>query len=293
LQLELANGELRESETDMQAVGGGYLAALGLAVLRGRAFEAGDRSDAPRVALVNAAFSREYFGGATPVGHRFRRHAKAPWIAIVGEVADIRRGGKTAAVVPEIYFCATQTDTYPVQVADLAVRASGDPLALAPAIRQAVWSIDPDQPVTRMRTLADIVSESMARQRFEMALLVLFAAVALLLALVGIYGVVSFAVSQRTREFGIRSALGAKGTDILQLVLRQGLALIGLGLAVGAAGGYALSRYLSSLLFGVEPTDPATFASVGLLLSAVAIAACWIPARRAASVDPALSLRSE
>jgi putative ABC transport system permease protein len=182
---------------------------------------------------------------------------------------------------------------YPVRLMSLAVRASGDPHALVAGIQRIVWSIDPDQPITNVRTLDEVLSASTAQRRFTMTLLLSFAALALGLALVGVYGVVAYAVAQRTREIGIRIALGATRRDVVALVVASGLKWSVAGVAVGLVGAVAAGRLLTGLLFSVTPTDPATFAAIALGVVAVALTASYVPARRAASVDPASALRTE
>jgi putative ABC transport system permease protein len=209
-------------------------------------------------------------------------------------VGDIRRSGKTAPVAPEIYLAAAQTTIYPVQIADLAVRSTqGDPRRLTAAIQKEVWAIDKDLPLTNTKTLDEVISKSVAHRRFQALLVALFAAVALALALIGIYGVISYSVAQRTPEIGVRVALGARRGDILRLILRQAVLLIAGGIAAGLAGAYALSRYLASSLFAIKPSDPGTYILVALLLASVALVACLVPARRAAHVDATLALRYE
>lgn len=292
------DGSTRDStgpsrDTDIQAVSPEFFATFGIALLRGRGFTPADRKGGLPVGIVNQAFARTFFPNADPIGHRFRRGSPAPWITIVGVVADLRRGGKTAPLAPEAYLPAAQTDLYPVALGDLAVRTERDPYALLPIIREAVLAIDPEQPVANVRTMDEIVSRSLAMRRFETLLLVLFAATALGLATVGVFGVVSYAATQRTREFGIRVALGARSAQVLTQVLGQAGVLVGAGLGIGAVVALWLTRFLENLLFDVTPTDPATFGAVALVLGGVAVAACAIPARRAAGVDPVVALRHE
>ena len=278
---------------DSQAVSPGYFETLGIPLLRGRLLTPDDRAGQPHVAVVNQAFSRKYLPGSDAIGRRLRRGSTAPWCTIVGVVNDIRRDGKAAEITPQIYLSAAQTDLYPVRLSDLAVRTEGDPLQVVKAVQQQVWALDKDQPVTDVRTLDELIDASLAQRRFQMLLLVLFAALAVTLAAVGIYGVLSYSVSQRTSELGLRMALGANTRDILALVLRQAGWLIAAGVAAGTAGAYALTRYLDSLLFGVHATDGLTYAAAAGILIAVSIAASLIPARRGSHVDPIVALRYE
>jgi putative ABC transport system permease protein len=211
----------------------------------------------------------------------------------VGVVNDIRRGGKTDKLNPQVYLSAAQTSLYPVRLADLAVRGASDPRSLVNAIQDQIWALDKDQPITNVRTLEEIVSASVALRRFQTLLLAVFAGVALGLALIGIAGVLSYAVSQRTSELGIRMALGAGPRDIVGLVLKQAGGLICVGVAFGVAGALAMTRYIESLLFEVHSTDWQSYAAAIVLLALLALAAALIPARRGASVDPMAALRSE
>jgi putative ABC transport system permease protein len=278
---------------DFQAVSPGYFVTLGIPLVRGRALGQQDRAGTPPVAVVNQAFVRRVLNGADPLGRRLRRMGPNPWIEIVGVVNDIRRGGKTAEINPQVYLPAAQTGIYPVPLSDLAVRASGDPRSLANAIQAEVWAIDKDQPVTNVRTLEEIITASVAQRRFQMLLLIVFASVALALAVIGIYGVLSYSVSQRTAEFGIRIALGARPAVIHSLVLRQAGSVIALGIAGGLAGAAALTVYLESLLFQVKAHDWRTYAACAAALAAVALAAALLPARRGARIDPIRALKYE
>ena len=201
---------------DSQAVSTGYFETLGVPLVRGRLLTPADRLAAPHVAVVNQAFSRQYLNGGDPIGRRFRRGPDAPWFEIVGLVNDVRRGGKTQDIRPQIYLPAAQTDAYPVRLADFAVRTAGDPRLLVNAIQQQVWSLDKDQPVTGVRTMEELISLSVAAQRFQMLLLTLFAGVAVALAVIGIFGVLSYGVNQRMNELGIRVALGASPREIMR-----------------------------------------------------------------------------
>jgi predicted lysophospholipase L1 biosynthesis ABC-type transport system permease subunit len=242
--------------------------------------------------VVKQAFSRLYLNGADPIGRRFRR-GKPPWFEIVGVVNDVRRGGKTQDIRPQIYLPAAQTDAYPVRLADFAVRTAGDPQRLVNAIQQQVWAVDKDQPVTGVRTMEELISLSVAAQRFQMLLLTLFAGVAVALAVIGIFGVLSYGVSQRMNELGIRIALGASPGKIMGMVLQQAGGLIAGGVVLGLAGSLALTRLVANLLFHVRANDWATYAGAVALLAAAGVVAAAIPARRGARVDPIVALRYE
>jgi putative ABC transport system permease protein len=283
----------RGEDADYQAVSPGYFSTLGIALQRGRLLTPADRAGSEMVAVVNTALVRRFFPNEDPIGHRFRRHDKAPWATIVGVVSDVRRSGKTGQINPQVYFPAAQTALYPVRLSEFAFRSAGDPKQMVAAIQQQVWAIDKDLPVTNVHTYDEIVSQSVSERRFQTMLLGLFASLALILAMVGIYGVISYSVSQRTPEIGIRMALGATRGGILKMVVGRAMLLIGVGIAAGAAGAYGLSQYLKSLLFEVKPGDPWTYSGIACLLAMVALAASLVPARRATRVDPMIALRYE
>jgi putative ABC transport system permease protein len=292
LQVESPTGEVT-GEADFQAVNPGYFQTLGIPLHQGRSFTPSDRAGSAPVAVVNMAFVRRFLSNEDPLGRRFRRSRRDPWINIVGIAGDIRRGGKAAPLNPQVYLAAAQTALYPVRLADFAVRAPGDPRSLTMAIQKQVWAIDKDQPVTNVKTLDEVISDSVAQRRFQMLLLLLFAGLAMLLALVGVYGVAGYSVSQRTAEIGVRIALGAQRADILALILRQTMLVVAAGIAIGAAGAYYLSRYMASLLFSVKPSDPLTYITLAALLIGTTLTACYIPARRACAIDPTVALRYE
>jgi putative ABC transport system permease protein len=283
----------RGEDADYQAVSPGYFSTLGIALQRGRLLTPADRAGAELVAVVNTALVRHFFPNEDPIGHRFRRNDQAPWATVVGVVSDVRRGGKAGQISPQVYYPAAQTALYPVRLAEFTFRSSGDPKQLVAAVQQQVWAIDKDLPVTHVRTYDELVSQSVSERRFQTMLLGLFASLALILAMVGIYGVISYSVSQRTPEIGVRMALGASRGGILKMVIGRAMLLVAVGIAAGAAGAFALSRYLKSLLFEVKPGDPWTYASLAILLAMVALAASLIPARRATRVDPMIALRYE
>jgi putative ABC transport system permease protein len=271
----------------------GYFETLGVLLVRGRLLTPRDRNGQPYVAVVNQAFERLYLSGGDAIGRRFRRGNRQPWVRVVGVVNDVRRGGKTEQVKPQIYLAAAQTDIYPVRLADFAVRALGRPLALVKPVEQQVWAIDKDQPVTGVRTMQEILDRSVAEQRFQMLLLVVFAAVAVVLAMIGISGVLTYSVSQRMNEIGVRIALGASPGEIVAMVLRQAGTMIGAGVVLGIVGALALTRLVAGLLFQVKTNDAATYAAAAGLLVLVALAAAMVPAVRGSRVDPLVALREQ
>jgi putative ABC transport system permease protein len=283
----------RGEDAGYQAVSPGYFPTLGIMLQRGRVLTPADRAGSELVAVVNTALVRHFFPNEDPIGHRFRRNDQAPWATIVGVVSDVRRGGKAGKIDPQVYYPAAQTALYPVWLAEFSFRSASDPKQLVAAVQQQVWAIDKDLPVTHVRTYDELVSQSVSERRFQTLLLGLFASLALILAMVGIYGVISYSVSQRTPEIGIRMALGASRGGILKMVIGRAMFLVAVGIAAGAAGAYGLSRYLKSLLFEVKPGDPWTYASLAILLAMVALAASLVPARRATRVDPMIALRYE
>ena len=266
----------------------GYFRAVGIPLLRGRSFEASDwYSDR---GVISEAMAKQYWPGEDPIGKRFGVNCSdspCHWQTVVGVVGDVKELGPAAEPAIAMYFMENMDDM------TLVVRATEDPTRLVGDIRQIVHSIDPNQPVGDVRTMESLASESVAPQRLTMLVSILFAALALVLAMVGLYGVISYSVAQRTHEFGVRVALGAERRDILKLVVGQGSRMVLVGVGAGVLGALALTRFVSSLLYGVKPTDPLTFLGVTLLLIAVALLASYIPARRATKVDPLVALRYE
>jgi putative ABC transport system permease protein len=280
---------------DGHVVSPGYLHALGIRLLRGRDFTDADSETAPRVALINARIARELFPGRDPVGKRFIHGRPGPgrtpmWITIVGVVDDTRMYGLANPSRLEIYRPLGQGA--PDEMA-LVVRSRLEPASLTSSIRAVVGSIDRNQPITEITTMDQLVQDSVGSRRVTLILLGLFSALALVLAGVGIYGVISYSVAQRTQEIGIRVALGASRGDVMKMVLLQGVRIAGVGVAIGTLAAFVLTRYLEGLLFRVSPGDPGTFGGVVLVLAAVALLACYVPARRTLRVDPMTALRYE
>jgi putative ABC transport system permease protein len=285
-----------EPELYSRSVAGEYFQVLGIPILQGRALTRDDRSDTPLVGVINESMARQYFREQNPLGARIRwaRSEEVQWITIVGVAGNVRHFGLANSEEPAIYTPYAQSSQDWKRWAEIVVRSPGTAgPALVAQLKAMVWKVDPSIPVTKVRTMSEVMSVSLAAQRFNTLLLSVFAGVALLLASVGLYGVLAFSVAQRTREIGIRMALGAQTGDVLRLVLRQGLTLSLLGVVVGVGVALAGTRVLAGFLYGVAPTDPATFASVALVLIVVALVACLVPARRAMRVDPIVALRHE
>jgi putative ABC transport system permease protein len=277
----------------LDAVSEHLFEAAGIPLRRGRFFDSTDTPEATPVAIINQAMERQYWHGQDALGRRFKYGDEASqdaWRTVVGVVADTRRSGADQEVMPASFLPLAQM---PLRRMTVVIAAAGDPLALAPAVEREVSRLDKALPVSDVATLEQVLDERLSARRFQAFVLALFAAVALALAVVGIYGVVSYHVELRTQEIGVRMALGAPAERILRMVVGQVLALALPGLAVGLAGALVLTRFLRSLLFGVSASDPATFATVAALLAAVAVAAGLPPARRAARLDPVEVLRRE
>jgi putative ABC transport system permease protein len=279
----------------MHIVSADYLRALGTPLLRGRLLTSDDTAAAIRVAVINETAAQRFWNGADPIGSRLslsggKSEGPEQWLQVVGIVKSTRHRGLDQELAPEVYAPVEQ---HPFQQGLLFVRSSLPQADIAKAIRQAVAAVDKYQPVYHIIPMDDLLADSVSTRRFILWMLGGFSALALLLAMMGVYGVVAYTVAERTPEIGIRIALGAQSRDVLRIILAQGLKPVVIGAVVGLIAALALSRTLSSLLYDVTATDPATFAMAAFLLSFVALLACWIPARRATKVDPSIALRTE
>jgi putative ABC transport system permease protein len=274
-----------------------YFTALGAPLVRGRFFNERDDRGAPEVVIINETLAQQYFRGRDPIGKRLKDGGPErpigpnnPWMTIVGVVGDVSYSGLAAPPEPTVYYPFRQATTTTQYVV---ARTTGDPRAVGAAARDIVATLDQDLPIVHLSTMDELMTASVASPRFRTTLVGIFAAVGLLLAAIGIYGVISYAVTERTHEIGVRAALGADRGDLLRLVLGEAMALAAAGVALGLCGAFATTRLIRALLFRVEPTDPITFAGISLVLLAAALAASYIPARRAMRVDPMVALRYE
>jgi putative ABC transport system permease protein len=273
-----------------------YLKAMNIPLRQGRYFESRDNAQSLPVAIINETMARQYWPGENVLGRRFKLgdpDEDTPWIEIVGIVGDVRQMGIDEPVKAEMYLSYQQIDNIWYIPRDLAIRTTGETSNLVGAVRQIIREVDPDQPVSNVATMAEVLGTEAAQRRMGMIMLAGFAALALLLASLGIYGILAYFVTQHTNEIGVRQALGATPRNILFLVLRKGMALTLLGVAIGLGASFALTRLMSSLLFGVKAADPLTFVTVPLLLALVALVACLVPALRATRIDPLVALRYE
>jgi putative ABC transport system permease protein len=273
------------------AVSPGYVEAMGIPLRRGRLLDEHDNASAPLVVLVSDSLANSRFRGQDPIGQRLRIGPAGPF-TIVGVVGDVKQLSLALIDSDAVYLNVSQ-GWFASAVMSLVVRAQGDAKVLAPAVRQAIWSVDRAQPIARVATMEHLLAASAAERRFALILFEAFAMAALVLAAAGIYGVLAGGVAERTREIGVRSALGASRADIVGLVARQGMTLTFLGMVIGLAGAAMASRTIVAMLFGVSALDPTTYVGVVVLLAAVSAIACSVPAWRAARVDPAITLRAE
>jgi predicted permease len=276
-------------------VSAGYFQTMGIALRKGRYFDDREGQQSMPVAIINETMARQYWPNDDPLGKRFRLGVpNAPWLTIVGVVADVRQMGMDVPVKSEMYFPYRQIASHPwYGPRDLVIRTNGDPMKLVAAVRQEVHAVNSDQPVSNIGTMEEKLIRETGSRRLGMILLATFAGLALLLASLGIYGVLSYFVEQQKPEIGVRLALGAQPGDILGMVLKKGMGWALIGVGIGSLAAFALTRLMASLLFEVSATDPATFVIIPLLLMSVALVACYLPARRATKVDPMVALRYE
>ena len=283
-------------DANHREVSANYLQTMNIPLREGRYFDQRDNGTSMRVAIINETMARQYWPGQNAIGRRFNigDPNDGEWMEIVGIVADVRQMGLDEPVKAEMYLPYQQVTDWPYFIPrDLAIRTSGDPMSLVGSVRQIVREVDPDQPISNIATMSEVLGTEAAQRRMGMIMLAAFAGLALLLASLGIYGVLAYFVTQHTNEIGVRMALGANRRNIFALVLKKGMGLTLLGIVIGLAASFALTRLMSSLLFGVKSSDPVTFTVVPLVLALVALLACWIPARRATKVDPMIALRYE
>jgi putative ABC transport system permease protein len=281
-----------EPSLETRSVLGDYFKVMQIPLQRGRDFAAPDFDEkAPMVGIANETLVRQYFQNEDPLGKRIRwaRNPQVQWITIVGVVGDVKHFGLDVPEEPALYTPYTQINPWKRWMS-IAARTQGN---VSADLKQQIWKVDSQLPVTRLETMSEVAASSFAARRFNMSLLSVFAGLALVLAAIGIYGVMSNAVTQRTQEIGIRLALGARAIDVLKLIIRDGLVLVSIGVALGLAGAYALTRLMTTLLFGVTPTDGLTIVVVSAVLTGIALLACFIPARRATRVDPLVALHYE
>jgi putative ABC transport system permease protein len=283
-----------EPEVDTFCVMGDYFRVMQIPLRAGRTLRDTDGEGQPLVAVINEALARQYFAGQNPVGRRIHwaRESGAPrWMTIAGVVADVKQYSLAQPASPAVFTPFAQSNEEWRRWMSVVARMRDSSANAIAAVKREVWSLDSEIPLNRIQSMDEMVRLSLAERRFNMFLLGLFAALAMVLAAVGLYGVLSYGVSQRTHEIGIRMAVGARRADVLKLVMGQAARLAGVGLAVGVVGAFGLTRWMTSLLFGVTPTDPGTLATVVLLMMGVVLVACLIPARRAVKIDPMAALR--
>jgi len=281
----------REPHVVFNIATGGYFSTAQIPLARGRLFDDQDRADTPIVFIINQTMAKKFWPGQDPIGKQVKLLEDGGVLGtVIGVVGDTKQFTLKDEPASQLYGCYSQQ---PVYFATLVVRTSVEPLTLSEPVRQAIWRVDPDQPMWKIRSVDWLVERSVADRKFLLALMMIFAALALALTVLGLYGVISYLVNQRTQEIGIRMALGAQVRHIMQLILKHGITLVSLGVVIGLAAGILLTRLMSHLLYGVTATDPLTFGGIALLLTFIALVACYLPARRAAHVDPVIALRSE
>jgi predicted permease len=296
MQFELFPGDNSEG-LFRYAVSPTYFETMKIPLRAGRLLDDHDRAGAPTAVLVSESFAKRKFPRQSAIGQRVRvgvgaGYADRPWATIVGVVGDVKQVGLALTNTDAFYTTPTQwswVDT----AQSLVVRTRGDAATLVPALREAIWSVDKDQPIVRVATMDTLLARSLAQRQFALILFEAFGGVALVLAAIGIYGILAGSVTERTREIGVRTALGASRGSILALILRQGMTLAGIGIAIGLAGAAMASQAITSMLYGISRFDPITYAGVIVLLASVSAMACWVPAWRAARVDPSITFRAE
>jgi len=280
--------------SEFSSVSPEFFQVLKTPVIRGRTFTEADNNKGQPVVIINETLARRYWRGEDPVGKRVKfgqgQAFNRPWMAIVGVVGDIKSDGFDASSDSILYTPSNQRPSY---ASVLYMRTAVDPAIVGEAIRREVQAVDPNIPVFDVRTMEDVVAKYLAERRFALELLGVFAGVAMLLASIGIYGVMAYTFSQRTNEIGIRMAMGAQPRDILRIAVGEGAAVVAVGVACGLIGSAILTRFLQSMLFGVKSTDPMTFATIAALLTVVTLLACLVPAHKATRVDPLIALRHE
>ena len=280
----------REPQVLFNIATGSYFATAQVPLVRGRLFGDQDRANTPIAFLINQTMARKFWPEQDPIGKQIKLLEDNVTGSVIGVVGDTKQFGLKDEPTPQLYAAYSQQ---PIYFATLVARTTVEPMSVSESVRQAIWRVDPDQPMWKIRSVEWLVERSVADRKFLMALMMVFASLALALTVIGLYGVISYLVSQRTQEIGIRMALGAQVRHILQLILKHGVILVSLGVVIGLGAAAFLTRLMAHLLYGVTPTDPVTFGAIGLLLTLVALVACYLPARRASHVDPVIALRSE
>ena len=280
---------------DFRTISPGYFRVMSIPILAGREFTWSDTNTTERAIVISETAARTFWPNGDAIGRRITPgtpDSTTRWLTVVGIVADVRQVDLVSTPRPAMYLAASQDQSTTPALRDFVVRASGDPAALAPSVRSVVWSIDSTLPLARVQTMTQAKATVTATQRFNLLLVSLFAGLALVLAAIGLYGVTAYSVSQRTRELGIRVALGARRDTLLRLVLAQGARLTLIGLAIGTVAALALTQVMEALLFGISARDPITFAGVGLLMLGVSLVASLVPAYRATRVNPLVALKA-
>ena len=281
----------REPQVIFNVANGSFFTTAQIPLIRGRLFDDRDRADTPTALIINQTMARKFWPDQDPIGKQIKLLGEEDRIgSVVGVVGDTKQFALNDEPASQLYACYSQQ---PIYFATLVIRTSVEPMSLAEPVRQAIWRVDPDQPMWKIRSAEWLVALSVADRKFLLALMIMFAALALALTVIGLYGVISYLVNQRTQEIGIRMALGAQMRHIVQLILKHGVILVALGVGIGLVAAGVLTRLMAHMLYGVAATDPVTYGAIALLLTFVALVACYLPARRAAHVDPVEALRTE